>query len=195
MNSWDDVWPYATASERIALELCYLKQFVTGSFPHHMLDVGGNTFFDAFQASSVRYDMIDLAVPLESGEGGHNPHPEGFQFDGTHLPFAPHSYDSVIMGFVLHHAAHHSLPLLEQAKKITRDSIVILEDLAQLDYPREWHDRNHRHQPGGIYRSDQEWRFLFSLLGLKLVRSIKLEKAEDPDARPYRALYHLRATG
>jgi len=136
--------------------------------------------------------MIDLSRRLRTGHGGYNVHEEGLIYDGETLPFEPLSYDIVIIGYVLHHAAQNTLGLLKQVHAIARSDVLILEDLGSPDYPTSWLLRNASHQPGGVFRDDKEWRQLFELLSFELVKAIVVRRRDDPDDRPYRVLYHLK---
>jgi len=183
---WNEEWTIWNNFRDIQFE--YIKTIM----PKHarVLDIGGASFVKHFAEIDATYHMIDLEKPM-LGEGGHNVHPDGFTYDGETLPFAAKSYDVVIIGFVLHHAAQFTIGLLQQTYNITKNHVLVLEDLGSPAYPRQWLDRNHRHQPGGVYRDDKEWRALFDLVGFKMTNSVHLRRADDPDERPYRALYHL----
>lgn len=188
-EAWDEEW-LLQKGNRFSLQRDFIESLVAQD-SDAILDVGGKDFYDHFSAKGIRYDMIDVERRLGKGFGGHNPHPKGATYDGRTLPYGRNSYDIVIIGFVLHHAAQNTVGLLEQVREISRKHVVILEDLASPEYPTEWLDRNHRHQPGGVFRDDREWRRLFELTGFRVQRTIRLKRADDPDERTYRALYHL----
>ena len=74
--------------------------------------------------------------------------------------------------------------------------------LAPRHHPLAWHQRNFAHQPRGLFRSDEEWRALFKLHGLSLVRALAIRNAHDLyvrlhkheyGAHVYRILYLLRS--
>jgi hypothetical protein len=66
--------------------------------------------------------------------------------------------------------------------------------VAAQDYPMSWHERNWIHHPGGLFRSDVEWRQLFEIFNLKLLESYGVRRLDDPDDRLYRAIYILDAS-
>jgi ubiquinone/menaquinone biosynthesis C-methylase UbiE len=49
-------------------------------------------------------------------------------FDGKHLPFPDNSFDVVLLIFVLHHAEDVK-PVLEEARRVSRKSVVVFEDV------------------------------------------------------------------
>jgi SAM-dependent methyltransferase len=189
---WHEEWHVGSGrSTRLEQEFRYLSRLVTRD-TRSILDVGGASFFEKFNGASPTYDMIDLEHRLATGAGGYNAHSAGSTYNGETLPFEPLTYDIVIIGFVLHHAAQNTLSLLKQVHAIARSDILILEDLASPLYPRSWLLRNASHQPGGMFRDDKEWRQLFELLSFGLERAIIVRRRDDPDDKPYRALYHLK---
>ena len=155
-----------------------------------ILDVGGKDFIEVAKNKNWNYVTIDLEKPQSVGTGGHQSLTT-FTYDGKTLPFNSNSFDLVNVGFVLHHAAENTLGLLKQIKDISRKYVIIGEDLAEQDYPMSWHERNWKHHPGGLFRSDTEWRQLFSLIGYKLISSYKISSKNDPDQRVYRVIYIL----
>jgi hypothetical protein len=55
-----------------------------------------------------------------------------------------------------------------------------------------WHKRNFIHQPGGVFRSDEEWKTLFKLYGLKLREQYIIHRMDDINPKHiYRCLYLL----
>lgn len=193
ISHWDGEWKLGgnILQSRLKFELAYIQSLLQQGGEEKILDVGGKSFYENFKGSNVTYHMIDLESKLKIGGGGYNAHSEGFLYDGVTLPFEAKSYDIVIMGFMLHHADLHSLGLLEQVGKISKKHILVLEDLGSIEYPISWLDRNHRHQPGGSFRDDKEWRKLFKLFGYSLEKSYIIRRPDDPDSKVYRAFYHL----
>ena len=191
-SEWHEEWQLGPGQpSRLEQEFQYLSSLVAED-TRSILDLGGASFPEKFSGGSVKYDMIDLNRKLATGRGGYNAHKEGLTYDGDTLPFEPLTYDIVIVGFVLHHAAQNTLGLLKQVHVIACSDVLILEDLSSPDYPRSWLLRNASHQPGGVFRDDKEWRQLFELLSFDLVRAIVIRRRDDPDDRPYRVLYHLK---
>ena len=101
-------------------------------------------------------------------------------YDGTTVPFPDRSFDLVVLSFVLHHVPNDKkLALLEEALRVSRAKVVIVEDTPSSAFDRLM---NHRH--GEAYRrkigstaafgflTEGEWRWLFRGMGL------------EPEARP-----------
>ena len=85
-------------------------------------------------------------------------------FDGRSLPFANASFDMVMFVSVLHHAANSTVDLVREAARVARRYIIVLEDL-HLPASHALHhaieQRNHDHEPHGIFRTLEEWISLF----------------------------------
>ena len=165
-----------------------------------VLDIGGDNFGALAAQHGWEYVTIDLATPQQMGTGGHRE--TMLTYDGRTLPFAPNSFDIVILSFVLHHAAENTLPLLKQVRAIATGYVLVGEDLASQQHPLAWHRRNFAHHPGGLFRSDAEWRALFGLHGLRLEGAYAIRNAhdlyvelplEEYNAHVYRILYLLRS--
>jgi glycosyltransferase involved in cell wall biosynthesis len=154
-----------------------------------ILDIGGNNFIKFCNNKNYKYTMIDLETPQKTGNGGY--YGGGLTYDGRNLPFDKKSFDIVILSFVLHHAANNTFFLLKQVRQITKKYVIIGEDLSEIDYNIKWHNRNYKHQPGGIYRSNEEWSEIFHLLGFVLVKKYIIKRPEDYDDKIYRCIYLL----
>lgn len=157
-----------------------------------ILDIGGNNFKEYCSSTGKLYTCIDLEKPQKTGEGGYFKDKDGLTYDGRNLPFDENAFDLVIVSFVLHHASNNALFLLEQIKKISKKYILIGEDLSELNYDVSWHKRNFIHQPGGIFRSDEEWQILFRLYSLRLLEQYMILRSDDINPKHiYRCLYLL----
>lgn len=101
-------------------------------------------------------------------------------YDGQTLPFPDRSFDLVVLSFVLHHVPNErKTVLLEEALRVSRAKVVIVEDTPTSAFDRLM---NHRH--GESYRrkigstaafgflTEGEWRWLFRGMGL------------EPESRP-----------
>ena len=174
-----------------------------------VLDVGGITFGNLAKLYGWKYASVDIEASLSTGNGGHMQHADLF-YDGRNLPFGEDSFDIVILSFVLHHAAENTLPLLRQVRAIATSFVIIGEDLMTLEHHPDWLRRLYDHQPGGLYRSDEEWRTLFCLHDLRHVSTHRIRNHQDMgdpvseaviaskteewfQERPLRALYLLRS--
>ena len=157
-----------------------------------ILDIGGKDYKQFCLINNIEYVCIDLDVPQKTGEGGYNKDKNGLTYDGRNLPFNYNEFDLVIVNFVLHHASNNTLYLLEQIKNISSKYILIGEDLSELNYDIKWHYRNYLHQPGGIFRSDEEWQILFRLYNMKLLQQYIIHRNDDINIKHiYRCLYLL----
>jgi SAM-dependent methyltransferase len=162
-----------------------------------ILDVGGNNFTEYCRTKGFIYTKVDLETPQRVGTGGYFGDEDSIKYDGRNLPFSDKSYDCVIVSFVLHHASENTLHLIKSIMGISRKYIIIGEDLCSLAHPLKWQHRCFEHQPGGIFRSDEEWRTIFKLYNLTLEKAIKLRFNRDiefgnPLDNVYRILYQLR---
>jgi ubiquinone/menaquinone biosynthesis C-methylase UbiE len=96
-------------------------------------------------------------------------------YDGATLPFPDRSFDLVVLSFVLHHVPNdRKLVLLEEALRVSRAKVVVVEDTPSTAFDRVM---NRRH--GESYRrkiqstaafgflTAGEWRWLFRGMGLE----------------------------
>ena len=91
-----------------------------------ILDLGcgsgiiGKTFQEIFQADLIGVDIDDKrisAIPFQL-------------IDGENLPFPENSFDVALINYVLHHS-RDPIALLNEAKRVAKDKIVICEDLPE----------------------------------------------------------------
>lgn len=185
-------FPRVDAKTGIQNRIERTKRIIDRLNVNSILDIGGNNFKEYCSTRGKLYTCIDLETPQKTGEGGYFKDKEGLTYDGRNLPFQENSFDLVIVSFVLHHASNNTLFLLDQIKKISKQYILIGEDLSELNYDIKWHRRNFIHQPGGIFRSDEEWQTLFKLYGLKLLEQYIILRSDDINPNHiYRCLYIL----
>jgi ubiquinone/menaquinone biosynthesis C-methylase UbiE len=101
-------------------------------------------------------------------------------FDGRHLPFPDHQFDVVMLNFVLHHVPNElKAPLLDEAARVSRRRIFILEDTPRNALDRflsRCHGRYFRAKIGSTaafgFLTRGEWEWLFRGRGL-LVRYVR----------------------
>ena len=171
------------------------KKIISKLKPSSVLDIGGVDYQSFCKSLNINYTSINLEIKQNTGTGGYHSSPQTIKYDGRNLPFSENSYDLVIINFVLHHAANNTLYLLEQIKRISKEYIIIGEDLASLDYDIEWHQRNYKHQPGGIFRSDEEWLRLFKLYNLTVISQYIIHRSDDIRSEHiYRCLYIIKVS-
>ena len=140
-----------------------------------ILDVGaGSGSVGAYLEKRYGVDVRSYEV-LPPGENKyatmHNQHETGavlHMFDGRRLPNeADATHDTVIFNAVLHHAAHNTLSLLQEAARVARRYILLVEDLDLTDNGAFRNstklsvlERNRQHEPKGIFRTHREWAAL-----------------------------------
>lgn len=147
-----------------------------------ILDLGcgvsivAKTFQDFFQAELIGVDVKDrriFPIPFK-------------KIDGRSLPFPENNFDAVLITYVLHHS-QDPLSLLKEARRVTRDKILIYEDLAEgffsglfcklhgISFNKIFDNRNKT-----CFKSDKAWQSLFKELGLRLVFQKKVSSIFNP---------------
>jgi SAM-dependent methyltransferase len=156
-----------------------------------ILDFGGNQFRQYCNNNNFIYEMLDLYEPQKNGSGGY--FGGGLTYDGRNIPLKNDSFDVIIISFVLHHTSSNTIHLLKQLKNITKKYLIICEDLCAIDYPLNWHERCFLHQKEGIYRSDEEWKFIFEALDLKLIDILNIRCNRDREfSDPFKYIYRIQ---
>ena len=177
-----------------AIRLKYIEEVVNGlqlKSGSKILDFGGNNFKKYCEQNNFHYDMLDLEKPQKNGTGGY--FPGNLTYDGRDIPIKNETYDVIIVSFVLHHTSSNTIHLLKQLKNITKKHLIICEDLCGLEYPLKWHERCFTHQKEGIFRSDEEWRFLFEALHLKILDVLNIRCKRDKQfSDPYKHVYRIQ---
>ena len=101
-------------------------------------------------------------------------------YDGVKLPFLDRTFDLVVLSFVLHHVPNErKVALLEEALRVSRAKVVIIEDTPSTVFDRlmnRRHGEAYRRKIGSTaafgFLTEGEWRWLFRGMGL------------EPEARP-----------
>jgi SAM-dependent methyltransferase len=156
-----------------------------------ILDFGGNQFKQYCNDKKFIYEMIDLEKPQDNGTGGY--YGGGLTYDGRNIPIKNDSFDVIIISFVLHHTSSNAIYLLKQLKNITTKYLIICEDLCGIEYPLKWHERCFYHQKEGIFRSDEEWKFIFDALKLTLIDTLNIRCNRDNEfSDPYNHIYRIQ---
>jgi len=103
------------------------------------------------------------------------------KIDGRTLPFGENDFDVVLIAYVLHHAQDPEA-LLREAKRVSRGKILIYEDLLggpMLDFVCKFHgftfDKFVQKKNETRFKTEQQWRELFTELGLKLVFDLRVD--------------------
>lgn len=92
-------------------------------------------------------------------------------YDGSTLKYPNDSFDIVIFSYVLHHAADDTIRLLQDARKIARKFVIILEDNKDTKGDLIW---AFRHDKSGTFRGLKEWRNLFKTIGFNISEDLPL---------------------
>lgn len=158
-----------------------------------ILDFGGNNFKKYCAKKKYKYTTINLRKPQKNGKGGYNT--AEITYNGRDIPLKKNSFDVIIVSFVLHHTSSNCIHILKQLKEITTAYLIISEDLCGIRYPIKWHQRCFDHQKDGIFRSDEEWKYLFQSLDLKLVDILNIRSKRDHKfSNPYSHIYRIQYT-
>lgn len=157
---------YKKAAEKMCLDC---RDFIRkGS---EILDLGcgcgivGKAFQDFFQSEVLGIDVKDnriLPLPFRL-------------YNGSHLPFAENSFDTVLINYVLHHS-RDPVALLKEAKSAARDKIIIFEDLPEGFLSKlickihgSSFDRFFGNPAETSFKTENEWEKIFKELELSIV--------------------------
>jgi len=96
-------------------------------------------------------------------------------YDGETLPFPQRSFDLVVLSFVLHHVPNEKkLALLDEALRVSRAKVVIVEDTPSTAFDRfmnQRHGESYRRkihsQAAFGFLTEGEWRWLFRGMGIE----------------------------
>ena len=145
-----------------------------------VLDIGsGNGYVidvaaDDYGAFAVGCDVVLPRRPIK----------HLVQFDGWNLPFADKSVDLALLVFVLHHAKNPN-QLLQEAARVSRKAILVVEDSPSNAFDLKWarsHIRRFNRRHGipwvGEPRTEAEWRRLFSTNELRVLNTSRLSRLE-----------------
>ena len=167
------------------------KEIIINLKVKSVLDIGGADYFDLCKRYEIYYKSLNIDEAQKTGTGGYHKAQYTITYDGKQIPFEENTFELVIVNFVLHHTPDNALDLLRQIRNISTKYILIGEDISSLDYGLKWHKRNFEHQPGGIFRSDNEWKTLFGLYKMKLLTQYVIHRNDDIDNNIYRSMYLL----
>lgn len=169
----------------------YIKYFIDPS--DEVLDVGSGMGLVAdlvwknITKNIKCIDVIDInrsRVPLSI-------------YDGKYIPFPDESFDIVLCAFVLHHMTHQEI-LINEMIRTTRSKIIVLED-TPLNIIDRLFNLNHaitskiKYRSGKMkFRNVEEWKSLFSGLGLTIANVVEIGKDRDPFYPTNRRVFVLR---
>jgi len=124
-----------------------------------LLDIGSSTaVIDAYLAARYQMAVTAYDIPFTETCKDLMMSPFRVNFFWGAIPEAPCSHDAVSLMSVMHHAAEQTVSLLQQAANISRKHIIIGED---TDVGTNHHALR-VHDPSGHFRTDDEWKLLFS---------------------------------
>lgn len=119
------------------------------------------------------------------------------QYDGAAFPTPDKSFDAVLLCYVLHHAQDVSV-VLEEVRRVLREGglAIIYEDIPARFWDKGvcWiHNQQWRGRTGPCtFRSDEEWRTLFSSMGFEIVNGRSLSRWRNLTHPVSRKFYLLR---
>lgn len=119
-------------------------------------------------------------------------------YDGRHFPVEDHSFDAVLLCYVLHHAEDSRLVLNEVARVLRPGGLaVIYEDIPSRWWDRAicWtHDRQWRNRTGPCtFHLEYSWRQIFSLADFEIVFERSLSRWRNLAHPVSRRFYVLKA--
>ncbi len=156
----------------------HLKQYLTRS--DVVLDIGSGTGCVANlikKNTGARVICLDITNNNKAIE-------KPVLFCGKHIPFCNEAFSISICCFVLHHT-QFQIELLDEIKRVTKSKIIILEDVIEnlLDYPlvfiHQVYSRIYYKSLKTKFRSEDDWRDLFSKSGLLVEKVKKIEKTRE----------------
>jgi ubiquinone/menaquinone biosynthesis C-methylase UbiE len=119
-------------------------------------------------------------------------------YDGETFPFPDDHFDAVLLCFVLHHSKKHNR-LLAEARRVSRDRVIILEDLYQTWFGLQL-TKAHDLVVNKLictevacpctFRTEEGWRKLFGELELTVNQTAIIRSL--PGNLQAQLLYHLR---
>lgn len=133
--------------------------------------VAGREFQDFFKADLIGIDIIDQRIekiPFKI-------------FDGINIPFQADCFDVVLINYVLHHS-QNQFALLKESKRVSRDKIIIFEDLPEGFLAKIYctlHGLSYKLVSGDAgeklnFKSHAEWEKIFGDLGLKILNKKRI---------------------
>ena len=107
--------------------------------------------------------------------------------DGKNLPFRDNEFDICFISYVLHHVKDPE-PLLKEARRVTKDKIIIYEDLSEgkiSDFICKIHGKSfnyffQKNDENGNFLTGRQWEETFKKSGLKLVSEKRTSHIFNP---------------
>ncbi|CAB9519223.1 methyltransferase, type 11 [Seminavis robusta] len=118
-------------------------------------------------------------------------------FDGTNIPFGDNQFDTSLLMFVLHHSTDQK-GLLKDVMRVTRDYIIVAEDLivnpfdAMLGqihlHSSPWAQGEHE----DAFKTHSQWQTFFAELKLQVVDTVTISRWTYPVYPVVRNIYVLK---
>ena len=125
---------------------------------------------------------------------------EYMSYDGTRIPVTDHSFDGVLLSYVLHHVQDIDQVLSEVRRVVRSGGLVVVYE----DIPKDWrdrfpcwaHDMKWRRRVGPCtFRRPMEWKELFSSYGLEIQSEHQISRWRNVFHPVGHTLYILKANG
>ena len=159
-----------------------------------VLDVGCGSGFIAHHLSALvgaRVVGLDVRKTTDAPI-------EYLRYDGARFPAPDHSFDAVLLCYVLHHA-QEQCDFLREVRRVLRGGglAVVYEDIPASLWDAavcRAHDRSWRGRTGPCaFRREGEWRALFDAGGLSVIAERRLSRWRNFTHPVRRHLYVLRS--
>ncbi len=171
---------------------------VAGLIPRNtrLLDVGCGEGFVAHHLTALlgtNVIGVDLAKTTDAQI-------EYLSYDGTRIPVTDHSFDGVLLSYVLHHVQDIHIVLSEVRRVVRNGGLVVVYE----DIPKDWrdrfpcwaHDMKWRRRVGPCtFRRPPEWEELFNSYGLEIQSEHQISRWRDIFHPIGHTLYVLKANG
>jgi len=104
-------------------------------------------------------------------------------FDGKNLSLEDEEVNTSIIMFVLHHT-NDQIELLKEASRVTKDYIIIGEDIMSTAFDRVLGNIHLNTSPwaksNNLFHSTEKWIKIFNSLNLEIVRTIEIPRSTYP---------------
>jgi ubiquinone/menaquinone biosynthesis C-methylase UbiE len=158
-----------------------------------VLDVGcGNGFIAHHLSGLLGTNVVGIDLEIRADASI-----DYRRYGGTRFPARDHSFDAVLICYVLHHAQDVGL-MLSEMRRVLREGgqAVIYEDIPATFWDRFvcWtHNLKWRNRTGPcIFRNESEWRGLFDASGFEVVSERQLARMRNLMHPVCRRIYLLR---
>ncbi|MDD5218381.1 MAG: class I SAM-dependent methyltransferase [Candidatus Omnitrophica bacterium] len=141
--------------------------------PSTILDIGGGWGFydEPLRKRGHSPTVVDVVKP------GYQKAPVMI-YDGNRIPFEDKSFDASLLITVLHHCPDPE-EVLREAKRVTRNTLIVVEDIYHHALGRSWcvlRDRIYNMEFFGHpcnFKSAQQWMEIFGRHGFRVVEKIE----------------------